>query len=216
MAKNFQATEGYTYIKKLISEGEHTTLDFKFEISNSRKIARTLVAFANTQGGRLLIGVKDNGAIAGVRSEEEFYMIEAAASMYCKPEIHIVVRPWLIEQKTVLEVIVEKNPKLCYAKDENNKWIVIVRINDQNIVANRVYVEAQKIKRNKNIKLSKVTETEQLILANISDYKHVSISKLSRLLHLTIRQTEDALINLIAREMIAINLNDKEITYSGK
>lgn len=46
-------------------------LDFKFEISDSKKIARSLVAFANTDGGRLLIGVKDNGVISGIRSEEE-------------------------------------------------------------------------------------------------------------------------------------------------
>jgi predicted HTH transcriptional regulator len=49
------------YVKKLIAKGEHQQLDFKFEISDSRKIAKTLVAFANTNGGVLLIGVKDNG-----------------------------------------------------------------------------------------------------------------------------------------------------------
>ena len=67
------------YIHALIAEGEHQQQDFKFEISDARKIAKTLSAFANTNGGRLLIGVKDNGKIAGVRSEEEKYMIEAAA-----------------------------------------------------------------------------------------------------------------------------------------
>ena len=66
------------YIHALIAEGEHQQQDFKFEISDARKIAKTLSAFANTDGGRLLIGVKDNGKIAGVRSEEEKYMIEAA------------------------------------------------------------------------------------------------------------------------------------------
>ena len=40
-----------------IEEGEHQQQDFKFEVSDSRKIARTLSAFANTDGGRLLIGV---------------------------------------------------------------------------------------------------------------------------------------------------------------
>ena len=71
------------HITKLIAEGEHQQLDFKFEIADAHKIARTLVAFANTDGGRLLIGVKDNGALAGVRSEEEYYMVEAAAKLYC-------------------------------------------------------------------------------------------------------------------------------------
>ena len=58
------------YIHSLIAEGEHQQQDFKFEISDARKIAKSLSAFANTDGGRLLIGVKDNGRIAGVRSEE--------------------------------------------------------------------------------------------------------------------------------------------------
>ena len=49
------------YIHALIAEGEHQQQDFKFEISDARKIAKTLSAFANTDGGRLLIGVKDNG-----------------------------------------------------------------------------------------------------------------------------------------------------------
>ena len=65
----------------LIAQGEHQQQDFKYEISDARKIARTLSAFANTEGGRLLIGVKDNGKIAGVRSDEEIYMGEAAAAI---------------------------------------------------------------------------------------------------------------------------------------
>ena len=73
------------YIHDRIAEGEHQQQDFKFEISDARKIAKSLSAFSNTDGGRLLVGVKDNGKIAGVRSEEEVYMIEAAAKLYCKP-----------------------------------------------------------------------------------------------------------------------------------
>ena len=75
------------YILKLIQRGENQQLDFKFEISDSKKIARSLVAFANTDGGKLLVGVKDNGSIAGVRSDEEYHMVEAAAQLYCKPEV---------------------------------------------------------------------------------------------------------------------------------
>ena len=75
------------YIYGLIGEGEHTQQDFKFEISDARKIAKSLSAFSNTIGGRLLIGVKDNGRIAGIRSDEEIYMIEAAAQVYCEPQV---------------------------------------------------------------------------------------------------------------------------------
>ena len=72
------------YIQDLILEGEHEHQDFKYQITDARKIARSIAAFANNSGGHLLIGVKDNGNIAGVRSEEEIYMIETAAQMYCR------------------------------------------------------------------------------------------------------------------------------------
>ena len=88
------------YIKNLIAQGEHQQLDFKFEIDDARKIARTLSAFANTDGGKLLIGVKDNGNIAGIRSDEEYHMIEAAAQMYCRPEPGFQTRKWNILGKT--------------------------------------------------------------------------------------------------------------------
>jgi len=93
------------YIKNLIKQGEHHQLDFKFEITDSKKIARSLVAFSNTNGGKLLIGVKDNGAIAGVRSDEEYHMVEAAAQMYCKPQIKFESKEWTVDGKTVLEII---------------------------------------------------------------------------------------------------------------
>ena len=131
------------HILKLIEEGEHQKLDFKFEISDARRIARSLVAFANTQGGRLLIGVKDNGAIAGVRSEEEYYMLEAAAKMYCKPPVEFQSKEWTLNNKTVLEIIVPKSPlKPHYAETKEGKWLVYIRVADQNLLANRCPFES--------------------------------------------------------------------------
>ena len=99
------------YIHALIAEGEHQQQDFKFEISDARKIAKTLSAFANTDGGRLLIGVKDNGKIAGVRSEEEKYMIEAAAQLYCVPEVEYTLQTYIVEGRQVLIVFVYRWPR---------------------------------------------------------------------------------------------------------
>lgn len=67
-------------ITRLIASGESETLDFKQTISDASKIAKTLVAFANNKGGTLLIGVRDNGSISGIRSEDEKYMLELAGT----------------------------------------------------------------------------------------------------------------------------------------
>ena len=97
------------YIHVLIAEGEHQQQDFKFEISDARKIAKTLSAFSNTDGGRLLIGVKDNGKIAGVRSDEEKYMIEAAAQLYCLPEVHYSMQTFHVDGRSVLVVQIDES-----------------------------------------------------------------------------------------------------------
>ena len=116
------------YIKDLVSEGEHELQDFKFEISDAKKIAKSLSAFANTKGGRLLVGVKDNGKMAGIRSEEEIYMIEAAASIYCQPPVHVLNIPHIVEGKTILEVIIDEVPnKPIYAMDVENKLKAYVK-----------------------------------------------------------------------------------------
>ena len=114
------------YIYTLIAEGEHQQQDFKFEISDACKIAKTLSAFANTEGGRLLIGVKDNGRIAGVRSEEEKYMIEAAAELYCSPTVNYSMQTHQVEGRTILIVqIEESDQKPIYAKDESGKYLAL-------------------------------------------------------------------------------------------
>ena len=67
-----------------IAQGEGQCLEFKFRVDSQRKIAKTLVAFANSDGGRMLIGVKDNGVVAGARGEEELHMIQGAADLHTR------------------------------------------------------------------------------------------------------------------------------------
>ena len=52
-------------LRILLQEGEGTTLEFKESLSAS--LAREMVAFANTIGGRILLGVRDDGSVAGLK-----------------------------------------------------------------------------------------------------------------------------------------------------
>src|SRR6056297_1229946 len=121
-------------LQKLIDEGEHQQQDFKYCINDSKKIAKSLVAFANTDGGRLLIGVKDNGKIVGISTDEEFYMVEAAAKIYSSPPVNFSTKQWHSEGKTVLEISVEPSTERPhYAKDHSGKWLAYIRKKDENI-----------------------------------------------------------------------------------
>ena len=80
-------TDAKRYLLSLISEGEHQQQDFKYKVADALKLAKSVSAFANTDGGRLLIGVRDDGHLSGVRSEEEIFMMQAAATNYCRPAV---------------------------------------------------------------------------------------------------------------------------------
>ena len=135
-------------IKAKIALGENQTQDFKFRIDDQKKIARTLVAFANTDGGSLLIGVKDNGKITGINPEEEFHMIEGAATLFCKPAVAFETNVWQEDFRLVLEVIVPANPQRNHtAKDEDDKWKVYIRREDNTVLANKILIQVWNFQR---------------------------------------------------------------------
>ncbi len=202
------------YIKDLIAQGEHQQLDFKFEISDSKKIARSLVAFANTKGGRLLVGVKDNGIIAGVRSEEEYYMVEGAATMYCKPEINFNTREWKIEGKLVLEVIVEKSPlKPHYAPDKDGGWKVFVRVDDQNLLANKVLLQVWKHQKNETAVKMRYREQEEVLMHFLLENEFITLSGFSKIAGIPRFMAEKILINFILLDIIRMDITDKQTYY---
>ena len=172
---------GPKYIRSLITEGEHQQLDFKFEISDARKIARTLSAFSNTDGGRLLVGVKDNGRISGVRSDEEFYMVESAASLYCKPEVNFETRNHQVEGKNVLEIYIPPvNKKPVYARDQDKRWLAYIRVADENILANIIQLEVWKEEHKKLGKLLEFTRSEEFLLGYLDQAGGATLSKIQR------------------------------------
>ena len=139
------------YLLKLIQEGEHQQQDFKYRVADACKLAKSVSAFANTYGGRLLIGVRDDGHLSGVRSEEEIFMMHQAAYKYCKPEASIKFDTYHVEGRTIVVATVPPSDKrpVC-ALDEEGKLRAYIRIADENIMASPVHLalwrEAQKPK----------------------------------------------------------------------
>lgn len=186
------------YIHSLIAEGEHQQQDFKFEISDARKIAKTLSAFANTDGGRLLIGVKDNGRIAGVRSEEEKYMIEAAAQLYCMPQVEYTLRTFIVEGRQVLLATIEEAiHKPVYAKDENGKPLAYLRIKDENILATAVHLRVWQQSGSPRGEFMRYTEQEQLLIDRLEHETPFSLNRYCRQAGVSRRAAEHLLAKLI-------------------
>jgi len=203
------------YIKQLISQGEHQQLDFKFEISDAAKIARTLVAFANTDGGKLLIGVKDNGIIKGVSSDEEYFMIENAAQRFCQPEVQFTSKEWVVEGKKVLEIDIPHSQSYPYrAPDHDCNYKAYVRVKDQNLLANGVLLKVwSKRKKNKVIKFVYSWPVQE-ILSYLRENPFITLTIAMQLSNFSKFKAEHLLSDLILLDIIELELTESSENYS--
>lgn len=130
------------FVKFLINSEESKTLDFKQKVTSKEKIARTLAAMANTDGGIILIGLSDQKKIIGIDPEEEKFMVESANEIYCFPRVSVSCEPYQVpyaeaekknkDEKFLLIVNIKKSagPKIYIPDQAGNKRLYI-RVNDQ-------------------------------------------------------------------------------------
>ncbi|MDE5958657.1 MAG: ATP-binding protein [Muribaculaceae bacterium] len=149
--KDIHAVKGRFLIGRLVAEGEHECQDFKYKISDARKIARSLSAFANHKGGRLLIGVKDNGVIAGVRSEEDIFMIETAAGSFCRPEPAVSFKAYKATDDGAVVVIATVEPipdasEYICVKEQDGHLQAYIRVADENIAMPPYMMQARSLR----------------------------------------------------------------------
>ncbi|MCS5489585.1 AlbA family DNA-binding domain-containing protein [Algoriphagus limi] len=128
--------------QSLLKSKEDTRLDRKLKITSREKIAKTIAAMANTEGGQLLVGISDHGKLIGIDPEEEMYMIRTANEKYCHPPAKLSFRtiqyldydtnPIEPLEKYFLIVGIAKSPGInCFDKKGNSKYYV--RKNDRTV-----------------------------------------------------------------------------------
>lgn len=130
------------YVKFLISSKESKTLDFKQKVTSKEKIARTMAAMANTEGGIIVIGLSDQKKITGIDPEEEKFMVESANEIYCTPRVSLSCESYIIQdseqekknkdEKFLLFVEIKKSagPKI-YTSDNMGNRKLYIRVDDQ-------------------------------------------------------------------------------------
>lgn len=124
-----------------LKDGEGQRLDYKHAITNPQKIAKTLVAFSNSRGGKLLVGIDDNKDIIGANEDQEKYQIIKACKEYCFPEIDVNFSLLLVNKKKVVIVEVDEyKAKPVYWLSKKKEKIVYIRTKDKSIVANKLLV----------------------------------------------------------------------------
>lgn len=202
-------------IKKYLRDGESDTLDYKQEISSAVKIAKTMVSFANHKGGTLLVGVRDNRSIAGIRTEDEKYMLELAAAFYARPEIPIVMTEHEIGGKVIIEcVIPDGDSKPYYAKGEDNKWWVYIRHKDRSLLASKVTVDVLKRQASGKGTLIKYGKNEEALLKYLEENDRVTLQEFRKKVNISKWRASKILVNLISAGVIRNHTHEKTEFYT--
>lgn len=111
---------------ELIAKGEDSSLEFKTNVTNEKSLAQELVAFANSDGGMLLIGVSDDGSITGLNSEDMRRLnklVSNASSGNVSPPINILTENIVLKDGVVMVVSVPSGVSKPYMDNDGVVWI---------------------------------------------------------------------------------------------
>jgi len=196
-------------LQRLVSLGEGLNLEFKKKINIEERIMKEVVAFANTSGGTLLLGVNDDGEITGLKfPDDEAIVFEDALARLCYPPINYSKEVIQVEaKKFVLKYEIEEGADKPYFLLEGPQGIQkspFVRIEDKSVRASKVLIEII-LKHNANYHSSfTYGEHEKKLLNHLETRGSITFREFENLTDLSTEAASKILINLVLSKIISI------------
>lgn len=202
-------------LKNLTRGGENQFVEFKRKLNHPEKVVREIVAFANSKGGHLLLGVDDSGSLSGLKfAEEDHFELQQSIKSLCKPTIKYSAKivPVGSKKSVVCYRIPESSRKLHYAKENPSDVYgkAYFRVEDKSIQASKELREILKReRRRKDFKLI-YGKTEQLLIAFIGQSEK-GVTLLQCVEHTGIKKyfVSKSLINMVLANVLMVVPSEK-------
>ena len=164
----------------------------------------------------MLIGVRDDGSLAGVKSEEEIYMVHKAAYACCRPEAAINFRTYHAEGRNIVVATIPRAVErpVC-ALDEEGRETAYVRIKDENIVASPVFIEMWR-QESREENMMPYTDTESRLMEMMRLNPHQPIEVISKIAHIKRFLIIKILARLIRYDLVSWEFNGEDFLFSLK
>ena len=210
---------------KLIEEGENLHCELKLRFSSHEKIAREIIAFANTKGGYLIFGVDDDKTIVGVQSEKgETELINETIQRYCEPPIKINIEYIELFGKEIVVVeILESDIKPHRLQDYSdfniNEANVFIRVNDKSMLASKEMIRILRSNSgNTELKKYVIGTNEKIVFDYLDKNETINVKQLSHLANISERRASRTLVKLVRANLLLIHVKDsgeEYFTYAG-
>jgi predicted HTH transcriptional regulator len=210
----------------LIESGEGADVEFKRQFSSPEKIAREIIAFANTKGGYILFGVDDDGTVVGVRSEKsELEEIEHAAQFMIEPAVEIqtenvhagygldIVLVRVPESKSKPHHIVEYDASGKRAKQQ--KKTGFVRFEDKSVLASPEMMQVMRASHPDEPPLQiEFGYNERALLDHLEHHERITLSEFADLVNIGQWRASKILVSLVRAGIIMIHAFEKTEFYT--
>ncbi len=211
----------YKELKELIEEGENIQCEFKRKFSTPDKIAREMIAFANTKGGFVIFGIDDDKKVIGVESEKETAeLIKETALRYCEPPLQIEIGFLEYEGKEiVITSVPESGNKPHRIQDylnefDINKAIVTIRVNDKSVQASKEMVRILRSNSGDNaLKKYTIGPNEKTVFEYLARRERISTKELSSLVNISERRASRTLVKMVRANLLMIHTKDNGEEY---
>ena len=200
-------------LHKLIEDGENSTVEFKRKFSSPEKIAKEMIAFANSKGGLILFGIDDDRTIVGVESEKgELELINTAARFFCEPEILYETEIVSIKKSDIVVVHIPEStnkPHKLLSDKTDEEIKVYIRYNDKSVLASR---ETISILKGSNVKSHPLKinfgEIEKTLLKFLEENERITVKGFKKLVNISERRASRILVTLVRAQIIRHHRED--------
>lgn len=165
-------------LKELVKKGEGEHLEFKLKSNHPEKIVREVVAFANSGGGKLLVGVGDDRTIKGLKdADEDEYTLTRAIDKFIFPKISFKKeRVAITPDRDVLVLTIPRSvDKPHYVVDDTGARQAYIRVDDKSIQASREMKEIMRRGRGERDVSFQYGEKEEKLMKLLDEKESVTV-----------------------------------------
>lgn len=204
-------------LKHLVRHGEGQRLEFKMKVKFPEKIIKELVAFANSDGGHLFVGVADDGQIEGSKFvDEDQFLLEKAISAYCFPAFtyHVYRIPLENGRAVLVYHVFESVDKPHYVQLESDPHpVCYVRVKDRTIKASK---EMKQILRRENEEGLSFAygDSERWLMEYLRTNELITLSEFATKANLPIWLASRKLVLLVLSRVLKIEAGEQQDIYS--
>lgn len=189
--------------------GEGISVEFKRRVPQPERIAKELVALTNTHGGRIVLGVDDDGTILGIdhASEEEF-LLRQAIEAHCRPPVDYQTERVVVEPRC--DVLVVRIPESSMKPhrvitDGDEEGSAYVRVEAKSVEASAETMEELQEQKDRSGVTFEFGETESLLMRYLDDYGRISVSQLAQLADIPPERASQTLLRLTKADLLHLH-----------